>query len=125
MNKIIGLAIALAPPAAFAQALTCTWNAGSGSCMNVTVKNLFAGLGEGYALRFDAATISGTAQCDLGSLGGGTRQVEWAITDSWYREKFSLLTSAELSGRKTWFEFVPKTPGNAASKCILTYVGLQ
>ena len=86
-------------------------------------EHVFAGIGIGYQLRFDAATISGgSAQCNL-NTSGITHSVSWATSDSWYKEKFSIIHAASLAGKPIWIEFKPQTPGSSGSPCILTYVG--
>lgn len=128
MFRTIAAMAFLTAPSALAQTMTCTWHNGGGSCQHTPVKALFAGLGEGYAVRFDKITFGftggvSTAQCYLGPFSD-VAQVEWATSDLWYREKFALLTSASLAGRKIWLEFVPKTPGTPSSQCVMRYVGI-
>lgn len=121
----------LVPQTAAAQAPTCGTTGWSGFCMNVTVTSMFAGLGSpaGFDVRLSLpSTFVATVDPNGNGTSGicalyGVNQVRLSSNDSMFKEKWELIRTALVSGRRLWFEV--NRESLTSSRCVFTYVGLM
>jgi hypothetical protein len=92
--------------------------------MNVTVNGMFVGLdyGSNFDVRLNLPSTF-VAQVDPGICTlWGVNQVRLRATDPQLKEKWELIRTAFVSGRRLWIEIQRDSLTN--SRCVFTYVGI-